>query len=307
MTQTIATELGGQTLTDGVYNSASTTFEITSGAGALVLDGQGNSNSVFIFQMDSGATGLVVGPASSISLINGASACNIFWKVNTATINTTATFKGTILANTSITVANGAKIDGRLLASTGNVTLINDTITKPGCTSGSSTTSSLSTAGTPQGISCPAFSCVTPIILESRRVSPTSIFLSWGPYTGMNTYNVQYGVENGKWLYNTNVTGYSTTINGLPPNQPIWFLIQPRDDCSIGPCGVAKLVGGTGAGGTGGIGQTGSAKTSSPLLPNTGFGSEDSNIPWYILGGSLAGILIFISLIQRKYRFLSTH
>lgn len=103
VTATIATELGGQTLIDGVYNSASTTFEITSGAGALVLDGQGNADSVFIFQMDSGATGLTVGPGSTVSLINGASACNVFWKVNTATIDTTATFKGTILANTSIT------------------------------------------------------------------------------------------------------------------------------------------------------------------------------------------------------------
>lgn len=129
----VPTELGGTTKTDGVYASASTTFGITAGAGPLILDGQGNPNAVFIFLMNSGATGLTVGPASVVQLTGGAQACNVFWKLNTASIDTTAVFKGTILALTSITVANGANIEGRLLARNGNVTLINDTITKPTC------------------------------------------------------------------------------------------------------------------------------------------------------------------------------
>lgn len=130
----VPTELGGTTKTPGVYNSASTTFGITAGAGPLVLDAQGDPTGVFIFEMDSGATGLTVGPGSTVSLINGAQACNVFWRLNTATINTTAVFKGNILALTSITVANGANIEGRLLARNGNVTLINDTITRATCT-----------------------------------------------------------------------------------------------------------------------------------------------------------------------------
>ncbi len=130
----VPTELGGTTKTPGVYTSASTTFGITAGAGPLVLDAQGDPTAVFIFQMNSGATGLVVGPGSTVSLINGAQACNVFWELNTATINTTAVFKGNILALTSITVANGANIEGRLLARNGNVTLINDTITRSTCT-----------------------------------------------------------------------------------------------------------------------------------------------------------------------------
>ena len=73
-----------------------------------------------------------------MSLINGANACNIFWRVDSADINTTAIFKGTILALNSITVANGANIEGRLLARNGKVTLINDTITGSVC--GASTT-----------------------------------------------------------------------------------------------------------------------------------------------------------------------
>lgn len=135
---TVPTELGGTTKTDGVYSSASTTFQITAGAGPLILDGQGNPNAVFIFLMNSGATGLTVGPGSVVQLTGGAQACNVFWKLNTATIDTTAVFKGTILALTQITVANGANIEGRLLARNANVTLISDTITVPVCAASTS-------------------------------------------------------------------------------------------------------------------------------------------------------------------------
>jgi len=130
---TIPTELGGTTLVSGVYNSTSTTFGITAGAGPLVLDGQNDPSSVFIFQAPFSGPGLNVGSASTVTLTNGAQACNVFWRVDTATINSTATFVGTILALNSITVANGATINGRLLARNGNVTLINDTITVPIC------------------------------------------------------------------------------------------------------------------------------------------------------------------------------
>lgn len=130
---TVPTELGGTTVVAGTYDSASTTFDITAGAGPLVLDGQNDPSSVFIFEAGFSGTGLNVGPGSTVSLINGAQACNVFWRVDTANINTTASFKGTILALNSITVANGATIEGRLLARNGNVTLINDTITVPTC------------------------------------------------------------------------------------------------------------------------------------------------------------------------------
>lgn len=131
---TVPTELGGTTKTAGIYDSTSTTFGITAGAGPLVLDGQGDPSAVFIFEMNAAGTGLTVGPGSTVSLINGAQACNVFWRVDTAAINTTAVFKGSILALNSITVANGANIEGRLLARNGNVTLNNDTITVPACT-----------------------------------------------------------------------------------------------------------------------------------------------------------------------------
>jgi len=122
-----ANELGGKTLTHGVYSSGSA---MALSAGTLTLDGGGDPNAVFIFQLGSDLT---VANATSVSLTNGAQACNVFWKVNSAFIGSTATFVGTILASTQITVANGSTITGRLLASTANVTLINDTINLSTC------------------------------------------------------------------------------------------------------------------------------------------------------------------------------
>ena len=89
---------------------------------------------MFIFQIEST---LVTASASSVSLINGAQACNVYWQVgSSATLGTTTAFKGNILALTSISVNNGVTADGRLLARNGAVTLINDTITRSQCAAG---------------------------------------------------------------------------------------------------------------------------------------------------------------------------
>ncbi len=75
----ISADLGGQTLNAGVYedNDAPNSLAIAAGQ-TLTLNGQGNANAVFIFK--SGST-LITGVGSTVSLINGASACNVFWQV----------------------------------------------------------------------------------------------------------------------------------------------------------------------------------------------------------------------------------
>jgi len=139
---TIPSELGGTTKYPGVYRSDTTAFGITGGVdgpGPLVLDAQNDPNAVFIFEGSSELAGtLTVGPGGTVSLINGASACNVFWRVYGAIIDTSAVFKGNILALTSITVAGGvgteSNIEGRLLARNGNVTLDHTTVSVPICT-----------------------------------------------------------------------------------------------------------------------------------------------------------------------------
>jgi len=123
---TLAGNLGGQTLTPGLYKSTSS-LEISSGD--LTLDAQGDANAVFIFQM--GST-LTTTSGRQVILSGGAKAANIFWQVgSSATLGTSSVFKGNILALTSITLQNGATVEGRLLARTAAVTLDNNTITQP--------------------------------------------------------------------------------------------------------------------------------------------------------------------------------
>jgi len=120
--------LGGLTLVSGVYNAGGVVLDLT---GTLTLDGQGDPSSVWIFQATSS---LITASSSSVNLINGASACNIFWQVtSSATLGSGSTFVGTILALTSITLANGVTVNGRALARNGDVTLINDRFMTSAC------------------------------------------------------------------------------------------------------------------------------------------------------------------------------
>jgi hypothetical protein len=127
-TSPISGDLTGKTLNPGVYNSASS-IGLT---GALTLNARGNPDAVFVFQ--AGST-LTTGSGSKVNLINGASACNVFWQIgSSATIGTGSTFRGTIMALKNITVTTGATVDGRVLARIGAVTLDHNTISKSVCT-----------------------------------------------------------------------------------------------------------------------------------------------------------------------------
>ncbi len=120
--------LGGKTLVAGVYNAGGTTLGLT---GTLTLDGQNDPNSVWIFQATSD---LITASSSSVGLINGAQPCNVFWQVtSSATLGSGSIFAGTILALTSITMNSAVSLNGRALARNGDVTLINDTITRTTC------------------------------------------------------------------------------------------------------------------------------------------------------------------------------
>ena len=99
--------------------------------GPLTLDAQGNANAVFIFQI---ASTLITASNSSVVLINGAQHCNVFWQVgSSATLGTTTTFVGNILALTSITLKTGANVSGRALAQTGAVTMDSNQVAISAC------------------------------------------------------------------------------------------------------------------------------------------------------------------------------
>jgi hypothetical protein len=119
-----AGDIGGMTLIPGLYKFTSA-LSITGSDVTL----SGNANDVWIFQI---ASGLNVGNGIKVILSGGAQAANIFWQVGTsATLGTTSVFKGTIMADQSISMNTGATLDGRALASIAAVTLASSTVTRP--------------------------------------------------------------------------------------------------------------------------------------------------------------------------------
>jgi hypothetical protein len=127
----LTADIGGQTLPAGVYKttSAQPTLGIT---GNLTLDGGGNPNATWIFQIVSSLT--TAATNSQVILINSASAHNVFWQVgSSATLGTTTTLAGTIMAQASITLGTGATLNGRALARTGAVTLAANHVNVPPC------------------------------------------------------------------------------------------------------------------------------------------------------------------------------
>ena len=141
---TTAADLTNLVLPGGVYAGPSKgALGLT---GPLVLDGQGDASSVFIFQTDSS---LITASDSSVTLTNGAQECNVFWQVgSSATLGTHSVFVGNILALTSITVNTGVTVHGRTLARNGAVTMDGDVFTAPSCaTAGTTTTTAIGGTG----------------------------------------------------------------------------------------------------------------------------------------------------------------
>lgn len=123
----VAVDLGGSTLTSGVYASGAD-IALT---GTLTLDAEGNPDAVFVFQSSST---LVTATDSRVELINGAQACNVYWQVaSSATLGVRTQFTGTVIALTSITLNTEASLEGRALARNGAVTLDTNTITRAEC------------------------------------------------------------------------------------------------------------------------------------------------------------------------------
>jgi Ice-binding-like/Bacterial Ig-like domain len=123
----LTADIGGQTLAPGVYKttSAQPSLGIT---GNLTLSGNG----VYIFQIVSTLT--TAANNSDVILSGGATAEDVFWQVgSSATLGTTTTFAGTIMAQASVSLDTGATLNGRALALTGAVTLLSNPVNVPVC------------------------------------------------------------------------------------------------------------------------------------------------------------------------------
>ena len=198
-TQTLTgTDLGGLILTPGVYCFA-TSAQLT---GTLTLNAQGNPSAVFIFKI--GST-LTTASSASVQMTNGGSPCNVFWQVgSSATLGTTTSFLGSILALTSITLTTGANVTGRALARNGAVTLDSNVVSASAC-------STAVPGPTPPG-PCPGIT-ISPATLPNPTVGlPYSITVSGSGGTGPYTLTLVSGtLPAGLALSPTGVSGTPTT------------------------------------------------------------------------------------------------
>ncbi len=153
--------LTGATLVPGVYSVGSALLP-----GVLTLNGAG----VYVFLADA------LTFSGSVSLTNGASACNVFWHVTSGAAITGGSFVGTIIAGTSITFGNGASLDGRALALTGNVTLIDNSIFGPSCAAAAT--------------SVPATSAPSATAVAATSVPATSVPATSAPGTSVPATSV---------------------------------------------------------------------------------------------------------------------
>lgn len=115
------------TFAPGCYSSTGA-MNITVGT-TVTLSGTGT----FIFRPDGALT---TGANSAISLIGGASACDVFWTpTGASSLGATSTFAGTDITDAGITIGNAVTWVGRALAFGGTVSTDSTTITVPTCTS----------------------------------------------------------------------------------------------------------------------------------------------------------------------------
>jgi hypothetical protein len=167
-------DLGGSTLVSGVYQATSS-MGLT---GAVTLNGQGNADSVFIFQ--AGST-LTTASSASVVLENGAQACNVFWEVgSSATLGSTTSFVGNIMAFTSITLDNAAVVNGRVLAMNGAVTLNDNTITTSTCLIPPAATTTTLSSGTPTTTTTLTSTATTTTLTSTAGTTTTAPSTSTG-------------------------------------------------------------------------------------------------------------------------------
>jgi len=177
-------DLGGKTLTPGVYCFASSA-QLT---GQLILDGQGNPSSVFIFQI--GST-LTTASNATVVLINGAQPCssNIFWQVgSSATLGTRTSFTGNILALASITLNTGTVTNGGLYAQTGAVTLDTNTVMRNNQVCSTAPTATPTSTALPTNTALPTSTATaTNTALPTSTATATDTALPTSTATAMNT------------------------------------------------------------------------------------------------------------------------
>ncbi len=146
-------------LSPGVYCSTSSFYL----SGKLTLTGSG----VWIFKT---VSTLITSPGASVT---GGDPCNVWWRIgSSATLGTTTSFIGTIIAQNGVTALDtGASLNGRVLGlSASTITLDANTINGPTCATASSSSGSISTSS----ISAPGSGSSSSSTMTPNSAVPTT-------------------------------------------------------------------------------------------------------------------------------------
>ena len=120
-----ATMGNGQTLYSKTYGRE----DLTTLDGELTFDAEGDPDAIFIIKI---RAALNVSAFSTIKLVNGAKALNIYWAVDGAvSVLDSSVFLGTIIANGAIHFYGGSTLEGSALTLAGAITLAGNSVSGP--------------------------------------------------------------------------------------------------------------------------------------------------------------------------------
>ncbi len=180
----IAPLLGnGDTLITGVYSITGATVMNLN----LILDAQGDPNAIFIFQI-SGP--LSTNANSKVILLNGAMACNVYWKIEgLVSMGPNTNMKGTVVVNNAAIEMNaGDTLEGRVLSTTGAITIDGTMIYTP--------------------IGCFSLHLTGPAIPALNSTACYTIFSSDGPVTNVGVTHITGDIGTNVGL----TTGYDSLV-----------------------------------------------------------------------------------------------
>jgi hypothetical protein len=205
-----AGNIGGLILYPGLY-MWSTAVTIPTN---VTLNCQGNTKSVFIFQI---AGGLNTGSGATVNLSGGCQPQNIFWQVaGGVTFGATSSFKGIILSQTAIVMGAGDVLNGRALAQTA-VTLNADNVTAPAAKINQQPTITLS-ASTPTTINATQNVTFTNVTTPGTPPYTYSYNVTGGNGFTINGNKITFNAA-GNYTVNETVidsAGANSTSNNIP-------------------------------------------------------------------------------------------
>jgi hypothetical protein len=211
----IAGDLAGVTLTPGLYSAAGA----VSNTGTLTLDGGGDPNAVFVFQVG-GALNMAAG--ANVTLVNGASASHVFWQVNgAAAVGAGANFAGTVMALNAIAVGAGSTVNGRAMSLGGAISLdSNNFYSAPPAVAIDGGATAITNNNTPtiSGTTDVVSPGVVTVKMANQTLTATPTGGTWSVTSGRvanATYAVVASVIDGAG--NTGTATQQLTINSVPP------------------------------------------------------------------------------------------